>query len=465
MQIFDKIGSLLCAAVVLIVSTGLLPTPARAEDAAAPPAIPAKIDLQDGDTLVFLGDSITHQLLYTQYVEDFLYTRFPDRRINFHNAGIGGAQAWDALQRIHRDVLDYKPRYVTILLGMNDGRYQPFNPEIFQTYHDDMTQLIMEIRDGGAIPILMSPTMFDARASSKGNRPRGAAMLEQYNSVLAYYGRWLQDQAIEGGMSYVDMFSMLNDLTLEQRETDAAFTMIRDGVHPDPPGQLVMAFAMIEDLGLRSQLSNIRIVPKTGGDGLNATAKGGSISNLKRTNDGLEFDWTADSLPWVVPPEAQSGADMLKLGTRASREALEIHGLDRGKYELSIDGTVVGAWRNIALEHHIELQQNDRTPQYQQAMQVVMRNRDRNTGPLKRLRDTWGTFQGWARMQRQLAANPDNADVVRDLTPKIEAAGKRLESLEATIKETEAEARKIENEIYELNQPKTRHYIVKRTQP
>ena len=36
-----------------------------------------KLDLKDGDSIVFLGDSITHQCLYTQYIEDFFYTRFP----------------------------------------------------------------------------------------------------------------------------------------------------------------------------------------------------------------------------------------------------------------------------------------------------------------------------------------------------------------------------------------------------
>ena len=49
-----------------------------------------KIDLKDGDTLVFLGDSITHQCLYTQYIEDYYYTRYPKLRIHFHNAGVGG---------------------------------------------------------------------------------------------------------------------------------------------------------------------------------------------------------------------------------------------------------------------------------------------------------------------------------------------------------------------------------------
>lgn len=36
----------------------------------------AKLDLKAGDTIVILGDSITHQCLDTQYVEDFFYTRF-----------------------------------------------------------------------------------------------------------------------------------------------------------------------------------------------------------------------------------------------------------------------------------------------------------------------------------------------------------------------------------------------------
>ena len=62
--------------------------------------VPTVLDLQDGDTFVFLGDSITHQCLYTQYVENFFYTRYPDRKIHFHNAGVSGDRAGDALAKI-----------------------------------------------------------------------------------------------------------------------------------------------------------------------------------------------------------------------------------------------------------------------------------------------------------------------------------------------------------------------------
>ena len=98
--------------------------PLSAQEPANPAqkAIVEKIDLQDGDTLVFLGDSITHQCLYTQYVEDYFYARYPKLRLIFHNAGVGGDRAKNALDRFDEDVAAFKPKYVTILLGMNKIR-------------------------------------------------------------------------------------------------------------------------------------------------------------------------------------------------------------------------------------------------------------------------------------------------------------------------------------------------------
>jgi len=63
---------------------------------------PEKFVLKDGDTVVFLGDSITHQCLYTQYLEDFFYTRLPGTHVHFHNAGVNGDRAADALARFGR---------------------------------------------------------------------------------------------------------------------------------------------------------------------------------------------------------------------------------------------------------------------------------------------------------------------------------------------------------------------------
>ena len=447
-----KIRISLIVAVLVISYTGIL----SADDFKAPVA---KVDLKDGDTIVFLGDSITHQCLYTQYVEDFFYTRYPNMRLKFHNAGVGGAKAWDALERLDRDVAAYKPKYVTILLGMNDGTYQPYNEQVFQTYRADMIELVGRISATGATPVLMTPTMYDSRAARSGKRKHDDGKLELYNSVLAYYGTWLREVAVESGYGFVDMYSPLNNLTLAERKTNANFTMIRDAVHPDPPGQLVMAYALLDDLGLRSPLSNIRIQPGKD-DKPVARATGGKVTGLKKTENGIEFTWLANGLPFVVPEEAQLGADLVKLGHRMSREAIEVHGLDAGNYELTIDGQSVGVFNNLALSRHVELQSNSKTPQYQQALQVAQLNKERNAGPIKQLRGQWSQFQRHSRASRQLKENPENEQFKK----QAETLKSKLEGMEDRISEFEKAALEMEDKIFETNQPKPRNYDLKRVE-
>ncbi len=445
-------------ALLVLLCVGTL-TPVAAQEHPAPVS---KLDLQDGDTLVFLGDSITHQCLYTQYVEDYFYTRFPNLKIRFHNAGVGGAQAADALARFQQDVAKYKPKYVTVLLGMNDGRYKPFNDEIFETYRKDMRQLVQQIKDIGATPILMTPTMYDSRAARLNDKRRKTSppqRLELYNSVLAYYGTWLREIAVEAGDGFVDMYSPLNNLTLQQRKTDPNFTLIADAVHPGPSGQLVMAYAILSDMNAPKAVSNINININPRGK-LRARAKGGEVADLDYDDGTLTFKWTAESLPWVLPPEAATGVKLLKLGHRMSREALAVHGLPQGKYELAIDGQVVGTYNSQRLARHIELQQNDKTPQYQQALEVALLNKKRNEGPVRMLRNEWRQFQQADRLQRQLSADPSN-EKLADLAAKAKA---KLEGMEQRVAEHENAAFLIDELIRGENQPQTRTYTLKRVE-
>src|SRR5437016_13628366 len=90
--------------------------------------------LKPGDRVVFFGDSITEQRLYTSYVQQFVISRYPDLNITFINSGWTGdtvngnpcvpCAGVGALARIERDVVAYKPTVVTLLFGMNDGLYK-----------------------------------------------------------------------------------------------------------------------------------------------------------------------------------------------------------------------------------------------------------------------------------------------------------------------------------------------------
>lgn len=214
-----------------------------------------------------------------------------------------------------------------------------------------------------------------------------------------------------------------------------------------------MAVAMIDDLGLKAPLSNIRLTVN-GKDAPKATSTGGTVSDLKRTENGIEFMWLAKGLPWVLPEEAALGVNLTKLGHKNSREAFEVHGLAPGRYELSIDGTAVGTWGSEQLSRRIELQANDKTPQYQQALKVAHLNRDRNSGPVKNLRNEWRRFQSYARAKRD--AQTDEA------REKVVQTEKQSEGLSERVAGHASEAKKIEDQIFEVNQPVSRKYVLTR---
>jgi hypothetical protein len=75
------------------------------------------IEIKNGDTFVFVDNSITDQCFYTQYVEDYFYTRYPNIKNRFHNAGVSGNVAKDVLNRFDEDRSDFFAYYTKINNG------------------------------------------------------------------------------------------------------------------------------------------------------------------------------------------------------------------------------------------------------------------------------------------------------------------------------------------------------------
>src|SRR6185503_8184562 len=139
-------------------------------------AFAGEYQIRDGDRVVFLGDSITEQRLYTTYIEAYALTRHPTWKLSFRNVGWGGDTSW-LRQRAHpdekqlfaadeatqqkmvedsvgkglgRDVLPLKPTLVTVKFGMNDHSYQPFREDIFRAYVRSQTQIAKVLTEHGA---------------------------------------------------------------------------------------------------------------------------------------------------------------------------------------------------------------------------------------------------------------------------------------------------------------------------
>ena len=437
-----------------IVSFAILNFPLCADEPNAAPIfkpIVEKLDVQDGDTVVFLGDSITHQCLYTQYVEDYFYTRYPKMRLHFHNAGVGGDRAREALARFDDDVAAFKPKYVTVLLGMNDGAYRDFDKAIFDTYQRDMNTVLDKIAELGATAVPMTPTMHDARAARLGKRvqePRDT----YYNGVLALYGGWLREQAQVRGLGFVDMYGPLNNVTFAQRKKNANWTMIGDAVHPGPTGQVVMAAAVLEDMVARSSVSAITIQEKNGK--LVGNAGKSPVIDLQG-GETIRFTHTATALPWVLPPDAAEGFTLSKAAHRFSVEKLSVRSLKPGKYEVKIDGQPIGQWSDGQLALGVEIEANDKTPQYQQALKVALLNKERNEKAYYPLRDQWGNLKGRRREIEKLTQAGD---------PQLEAKKAEFEEWRTAMMEKvaalRAKAKEFEDQIYLANQPAPHTYEV-----
>ena len=118
--------------------------------------------------VVFYGDSITAQRLYTRFVEDFVLTRYPQLHVTFWNAGVPGDTAYggytgDMPIRMKRDVFPHQPTVITIMLGMNDGYYMAFDEKYLEVFKEGYRKLLDSIQSGApaARVTLISPTPYD----------------------------------------------------------------------------------------------------------------------------------------------------------------------------------------------------------------------------------------------------------------------------------------------------------------
>ncbi|MCB1227499.1 MAG: SGNH/GDSL hydrolase family protein [Verrucomicrobiales bacterium] len=411
---------------------------------AAEPARTKGLQLQDGDRFLFIGDSITHQCLYTQFVEDFFYTRYPNIRLHFRNAGVSGDRAVDALDRFEPDIAAFKPTVATILLGMNDGRYQDFSPEIFQTYAADMTKLLDRLDAIQCRVILMSPTMFDHEAfdsmiAANPDRARGKTPTN-YNAVLAYMGKWGQEVARQRGYLFVDLFGPLNTDTTQERRRDPEFTLIPDAIHPGADGQLVMAYSLLKQTGELASILRAG-VGRDGDEWKSLSPK--TTTDVRRSGDNaVSYKVTPTCLPWAIFEAAPVGARITRAGHTGSQESHVAQGLNPGKYELLINGQAVHTFTDRQLAVHGEIEADPDSPTYQQAMRVIELNRKRNDEAVRPLRDLYGQRKGRLRTAREKG-------------DEGMAAFAEWEKTEFTPKAAQLTQRaaELETEIYQINQP------------
>ena len=292
-------------------------------------ALAGEFFIKDGDRVVFLGDSITEQRLYTTYIEAYALTRHPEWKLWFRNVGWGGDTSWlrqrahpdekqlfaadDASQQkmvedsigrgLKRDVLPLKPTVVTIKFGMNDHSYQKFREDIFKAYVRSQSELAKVLEANGARVAFLTPQPIEDKRPDPDKDVR--------NQSLRQFSDGLKEVAAKQGATFVDQFDPYMAIMLHERAADpAAIIGGGDAVHPGPAGHTIMAWAILKGLGAPALVSRAEI---DGAAGKAVAAEGCRLTNLKADQGTVAFDRSDDALPMPVDPpggaRAQVGAD------------------------------------------------------------------------------------------------------------------------------------------------------------
>jgi len=201
-----------------------------------------RLRLERGDTIVFLGDSITHAGYYVEPMEAMLWSIYPELELEFFNAGVSGDVAAQAAERLDAEVLAQDPDVVFVLLGMNDAGYAPHDAGRLEAYHAGLDGIVARVlAEAEAEVVVLSPTYYDAvPVAAKGEAP-----VEDYQHTLRHYTDTAREVAKAHGCLYVDVNKAMWAATRAMRETDPAFTLCPDGIHPDERGGLVVADAVL----------------------------------------------------------------------------------------------------------------------------------------------------------------------------------------------------------------------------
>jgi len=357
-------------------------------------AVAGEFFFKDGDRVVFLGDSITEQRLYTTYIEAYTLTRHPEWKLWFRNVGWGGDTSWlrqrahpdekqlfaadeaaqqkmveDSVGRgLRRDVLPLKPTAITIKFGMNDHSYQKFREDIFKTYVRSQSELAKVLEANGArVAFLTSQPIEDKRPDPD---------KDIKNQSLRQFSDGLKAVAAKQNATFVDQFDPYMAIMMHERVADpAAFIGGGDAVHPGPAGHTIMAWAVLKGLGATALVSRAEI---DGAAGKLLASEGCQVTNLKAEPGTVAFDRVDAALPMPIDPKAEPALKLAPILQDLNQYELKVAGLPAGDYQLSIDGEAVGkaSSEDLAKGWNIATTAGPITKQAREVLALVFKKND-----------------------------------------------------------------------------------------
>lgn len=294
--------------------------------------------LRDSDTVVFLGDSLTAARTYSKYVENYTLLRFPDRKVRFVNAGIGGDTAAGGFKRLERDVFAHRATVLLVMFGTNDIGWGVYaDDEHKQTYLDAIRSIVLACRERDVrVYICSEPvTAADPHKSEE-------SFLQKMCDEGMALSKSLGGHAIDVQRAMRDIQKRVwasNEHITDESKKNSMH--VADGVHLNDLGQLAVAFAMLKGLGAPAEVSSATL---DFAEAKCVESSGCRVTDLTKEGNQLEFTRLDDGLPFNYGIFFALHYRFVPFPSELNRYLLTVKNLPDGKYDVTAEGRAVSAF-------------------------------------------------------------------------------------------------------------------------
>jgi lysophospholipase L1-like esterase len=265
---------------------------------------------------------------------------------------VTGGQGGRVDVRLQRDVIAHRPTVVTVMLGMNDGRYRPFEQPIYDGFVEGYDRLIRTLRTElpQARLTVIQPSPYDdvTRPPFEGG---------SYNQVLLRFGAFIRKVAEREHLTFADFNGDLVRVLekLKAEDPQVALKVIPDRVHPQEAGHLVMSQSLLKAWGAPALVTAVEL---DGARGRLVAASNTQLSGLTRVAGAVRWSQLDRALPMPIDltsPVIQMATAASGFVARLDQQPLKVTGLDPGPYALRIDDQQVGVFRGADLAKGVNL--------------------------------------------------------------------------------------------------------------
>ncbi len=339
----------------------------------------ALLEFKDGDIVMFIGDSITHNGRWHTFVRNFYLTRYPERKISFINCGVSGDNTSNVLERMEEDILIHKPTKVVIMLGMNNSGNQIYldkktsieieteRLKLCNIFSDDMHKILDRlIINSHPQFIFVSPTIYDQTAKLQQIPATGK------NETLEKITEIVKKLANEKNAPFIDFFHPMLHLNTEQQNNNPTYTIVgKDRVHPGTAGHQLMAYYFLKAQCVTQTVSTLNINWKVPNK---SKATKATVTNFLKKDNELVFECIEKTLPYPIGEDAVDLLKWVPLHLQLNQQILQCSLLPTGNFMLGINGCAIGTYTSEELHQGINIADKNTTPQYKQAQELYAKS-------------------------------------------------------------------------------------------